>query len=601
MYIKDLDVYLQLEQGLSPVVNGLNFTLLPGQTTAVVGESGSGKSMTSLALMRLLPFNAFYGALSEVHLAGEALLSVPEVLMRALRGKRIAMVFQEPMTALNPVKTIGSQLAEALLQVGPWAKKALQARLVSLLEEVEMPDPSLKLQEYPHQLSGGQKQRVVIAMALANHPEVLIADEPTTALDLTVQLQILNLLKKLEQQYNMSLLLITHDLGVVQAMADKVLVMYAGEIVEEANKEDFFKGVKHPYSQRLLAAIPNFEKRGERLQTIPGTVPSLDSRPEGCRFHPRCPYVFERCLQEKPELISVASSFVRCHLYPKQDALAPLAQKKQYHDARSVLEREVFGKEPLLQVVNLSVHYRVSKSRFTPDVVIKAVDNVSFDLYPGTTLALVGESGSGKTTISRALLGLSAITSGSISYKGHSLLTMNRQEWKRYRHHVQLIFQDPFSSMNPRLTVGDIIAEGMIAQKMKAATIAARQKKLLDQVNLPSTSLNKYPHQFSGGQRQRICIARAIATEPELLICDEPTSALDISVQAQILNLLHDLQEELKITYLFITHNMAVVAYMADNVLVLHEGKALEMNDTETILKNPQNTYTQKLLQSVLS
>ncbi|ASQ46729.1 ABC transporter ATP-binding protein [Legionella clemsonensis] len=593
--IKNLSVAFQSVEQTVTAVDNVSFSLIPGETLAMLGESGCGKSLTSLALMRLLPPNAVYGKTSAVIVGGEDILDLPEFVMRSLRGKRLAMVFQEPMTALNPVLTIGQQLIEALPKPLKVTRAQLKERLVALLNEVEIPKPHLRLRQYPHQLSGGQKQRIVIAMALASNPEILIADEPTTALDVTIQAQILILLKRLQRQYNMSMLLITHDLGVVKAAADRVCVMYAGQVVEQASVAEFFTQVKHPYSQQLMASVPDFNKRGQRLQTIPGAVPTLDALPQGCRFHPRCAHAFSPCAQLEPRLQAFDERTVRCHLYPELTEPPSLEFQKKNWVARDSVE-----KEPILRVKNLEVHFYIKKGLFKQSEEIKAVDGLSLELYPGKTLALVGESGCGKTTASRALLKLQPVSGGEIIYRGENVNDFRGKRLRNYRKKVQIIFQDPFSSMNPRMTVAEILAEGMLAQGASANFIKKRQKILLEQVNLPRNSLYRYPHQFSGGQRQRICIARALATDPELLICDEPTSALDISVQAQILNLLKELQQETGLTYLFITHNMAVVAYIADEVLVMRHGQVVEQGTCEEIFKSPKHAYTQQLLSSVL-
>ncbi|WP_043874565.1 ABC transporter ATP-binding protein [Legionella massiliensis] len=592
--IKELSVAFQNKDQLIKAVDQLNFVLNAGETLALLGESGCGKSLTSLALMRLLPFKAAYGAKSEIKLAGKDLLNLPEYIMRTLRGRRLAMIFQEPMTALNPVLTIAEQLVETL----PKAKRTsqeTQACLLELLREVEMPKPELRLQQYPHQLSGGQKQRVVIAMALASNPEILIADEPTTALDVTIQAQILALLKKLQQQYQMSMLLITHDLGVVKAVADRVCVMYAGQIVEQASVGEFFTQVLHPYSQQLLASLPDFKKRYQPLQAIPGAVPTLDALPMGCRFHPRCAHAFSLCDHQEPALQMIQHRQVRCHLYPEHEYPPALLNKV------IIREKTEPAKETLLDVKNLSVYFSAKQHLFrAKGEEIRAVDNLSFTLAKGQTLAVVGESGCGKTTACRALLGLIPITAGDIFYRDQDVRRLKGRALRAYRKRVQIIFQDPFSSMNPRMTIGEILAEGMHVQGFSGKLIRQKQQQLLEQVNLPRNSLHRYPHQFSGGQRQRICIARALATEPELLICDEPTSALDVSVQAQILNLLKELQQESGLSYLFITHNMAVVSYMADEVLVMKDGHLLESGTCEQILRAPQHGYTKQLLESVL-
>ena len=594
--IHQLSVSFQGQNHLVCALDRVSFSLKPGDTLVLLGESGCGKSLTSLALMRLLPASGVYGVDSQVILDGVDLLNLPENRMREIRGRRLAMIFQEPMTALNPVMTIGAQIAEILIRHHPMQSTELKEALIALLIEVEMPEPHIKMHQYPHELSGGQKQRVVIAMALACKPDVLIADEPTTALDVTIQAQILALLKRLQRVHKMSLLLITHDLGVVKAMADRVCVMYAGQVVEESAVEDFFSQVRHPYVQQLLASLPSLANRKEQLSVISGQVPTLHALPSGCRFHPRCVYAFERCVTEEPQLQPLDNRTVRCHLYPALNEL-PLLEKNKllWKDA-------AFHDDIIFSIKDLSVEFVQKKAILARNrVIFKAVDALSFDLRHGKTLALVGESGCGKTTVSRALLRLLPIASGEILYRNQDVLALKGCALRHYRKNVQIIFQDPFSSMHPRMTVGDILAEGMRAQGMKRAVIKAKQNQLLDQVNLPKTSLNRYPHQFSGGQRQRICIARALATTPDILICDEPTSALDVSVQAQILNLLKELQYEMGISYLFITHNMSVVSYIADDVLVMKEGRAVEFGAVKHIFKQPQHAYTKQLLGAVLN
>lgn len=593
--IHQLSVAFQNPHQTIAALDGVSFSLHPGETLVLLGESGCGKSLTSLALMRLLPRASVYGIDSQINVDGEDILNLPEHMMRQLRGRRLAMIFQEPMTALNPVMTIGDQISELLSKHHSYTPKEHKDALIALLREVEMPQPQIKIHQYPHQLSGGQKQRVVIAMALACKPDILIADEPTTALDVTIQAQILALLKKLQSTHRMSLLLITHDLGVVKAMADRVCVLYAGQVVEQASVHDFFSQVRHPYVQQLLASLPSFAKREEKLSVISGSVPTLEALPSGCRFHPRCLYCFERCTTDEPQLQEMGSRIVRCHLYPSFQEL-PLLKKDKL--VWNVVSGDA---ETIFKVSDLSVHFIQKKSFFARNnTVFKAVDRLSFRLQQGKTLAIVGESGCGKTSASRALLRLLPIAGGEINYRNEDVLSLGGRALRQYRKKVQIIFQDPFAAMNPRMMVGDIIAEGMHAQGMKHSVISARQKQLLEQVNLPNSSLNRYPHQFSGGQRQRICIARALATEPDILICDEPTSALDVSVQAQILNLLKELQQETGISYLFITHNMGVVSYIADEVLVMKDGLSLEFGTCEHIFQNPEHAYTKQLLQSVL-
>lgn len=572
MIVQDLTLAFDQFDKRLIAVDDLSFELHPGETVVLLGESGCGKSLTSLSLMRLLPPEATYGQSSKVLLGHHDLLELPEQVMRSLRGHRLAMIFQEPMTALNPVLTIGQQLEEALSKENSHSSLDRRTQMIALLTEVDISEPERRLDQYPHQLSGGQKQRVVIAMALAGRPDVLIADEPTTALDATTQAQIISLLKQLQARYKMSILFITHDFGVVQSVADRVCVMYAGQLVESANADLFLHQPMHPYAQQLLTSIPSFVKRGERLQAIPGNVPTLDNRPSGCRFHPRCAHAFEPCQTVVPELQSLADGrTVRCHLYPKHLSPPALPEIKEQWSVNPHEDEIVMSVRDL--VVYFSPGSRLLSRQQLP---FKAVDGVSFELHKGKTLALIGESGCGKSTVCKSVLRLQKITSGAIFYRGVDIASMRGSALRQFRKKVQIVFQDPFSSMNPRMTIADILAEGMQAQRIRGAVIHARQLELLDQVNLPKNSLTRYPHQFSGGQRQRICIARALATNPEILVCDEPTSALDISVQAQILNLLKSLQHELGLSYLFITHNTDVVSYMADDVLVMHNGVIVE-------------------------
>ena len=590
--ITDLNIAFKRQATLVNAVDDVSFTINAGETVALVGESGSGKSLTSLALMRLLPENAMFGLSSKVELTGEELLDLPESLMRAIRGRRVSMIFQEPMTALNPVLTVGQQLIECVRRSHELSTQHERDEvMLQLLHDVEIPQPEVRINYYPHQLSGGQKQRVVIAMALAGKPELLIADEPTTALDVTVQKQILSLLKKIQIKNNMSMLLITHDLAIVKYMAARVYVMYAGQLVESALVSDFFQQPLHPYSQQLLASLPTFAARLDLLSVIPGRVPTLGAYPAGCRFHPRCAHAYSPCSTLAPDYITTGGTrSVRCHLYPEHSKPPKLLNKER------PLQRTLLEDEVILSAQALSVYFRHNKGP-----IHKAVDNITFELHKGRTLALVGESGCGKSTVCRTLLGLQPITHGEILFKGISIARMRGRVLKSFRKNIQIIFQDPYSSMNPRMTIGSIISEGMEAQGYSRARIRSRLWELIHQVNLPETCLSQYPHQFSGGQRQRICIARALATSPEVLICDEPTSALDISVQAQILNLLKSLQSELQLSYLFITHNLGVVSYLADDVLVMHEGTIVERGSCEQILNAPQHEYTKELLAGVLT
>ncbi len=577
-------------------MDGVDFELRKGECFALVGESGCGKSMTALTLMRLLP-EAGRVLDGKVELDGVDLLALPEAAMRAVRGKRVAMIFQEPATALNPVLTVGHQIEEVIRRHAPQEKNVLE-RSLNLLRAVGLPDPEQRLDAYPFQLSGGQKQRVMIAAALAVDPEVLVADEPTTALDVTIQAQILELLKGLQKARGMTLLLITHDLGIVAQMADRVAVMYAGQIVELAGREAFFRAPQHPYSQKLFEALPSPERRGGELAVIPGQVPPLTRRFDYCRFAERCQYVFERCRVEAPALAQPTGVLARCHLR-ESDLAGPRRDPVQ-------VEKEIPGRadeaESLLRVEDLKVHFPIRRGLFRRTVgAVRAVDGISLELRRGRTLALVGESGCGKTTAGKAILQLIPPTAGRVAFDGRDLAGLRRSALRPLRSAMQIIFQDPYASLNPRMRVVDILLEGMRSLNVGAGEPErlASLEKILSDVGLPADALGRYPHEFSGGQRQRIAIARALAVKPSLIICDEPTSALDVSVQAQILNLLRTLQREHGIAYLFITHNIAVVDYLAHDVAVMHQGKIVERGGVDEVLRNPQHPYTKTLLAAV--
>jgi peptide/nickel transport system ATP-binding protein len=603
-------------------VDGVSFDLHAGETFALLGESGCGKSATALSLLRLLP-TAGRVLGGEVRFAGRDLLQLPEADMRDVRGGGMAMIFQEPATSLNPVLTVGRQIIEVLECHTELRGVAARERAVELLTAVGIADPARRLNEYPFQLSGGMKQRVIIASALAGDPRLLLADEPTTALDVTIQAQILDLLRRLQAERGMGILLITHDLGVVAQMAQRVGVMYAGEIIEEAPHDTFFSAPRHPYTQKLFAALPDLTRRGGPLATIAGQVPALAAMPAGCRFAARCPHAWERCRTERPAWHEVAPGHrARCHLleahaiHPSHPS--PLAGEET---ARSVgistappspqrfshAEKgdQALAQTPLLKVDALRVHFPIRRGILQKTVAqLKAVDGVSLALARGKTLALVGESGCGKTTVGKAILQLIAPTGGSVQLDGRELTGLSRHALRPLRQRMQMIFQDPFASLNPRLAVGALIAEGMQALGLATQGKAERDAAiavLLQQVGLDPSAANRYPHEFSGGQRQRIAIARALAVQPDLIVCDEPTSALDVSVQAQILNLLKALQDELGLSYLFITHNFAVVEYLAHEVAVMYLGRIVEQGTVDEVLRAPQHPYTRALLAAVPS
>ena len=576
-------------------VDGISFEVAAGETFALLGESGCGKSATAQGIMRLLPANGVISAGSSIQFAGEELLTLSEADMRTVRGKRMAMIFQEPGTSLNPVLTVGQQIGEVLARHLDLHGNAVIERMVELLRQVGIADPERRLGEYPFQLSGGMKQRVMIAIALAGEPDLLIADEPTTALDVTVQAQILDLLAKIQVDRSMGMLLITHDLGVVARMAHRIGVMYAGELVEVASRDDFFRRPQHPYTQALFAALPEISRRGLVLTTIPGQVPSLAAMPAGCRFADRCSQVMPTCREVSPPWRKISEGHVlRCHWTGVAAADQPIQ--------RFALSEQCADAAAFLAVDALEVHFPIRRGLLQRTVgYVRAVDGVSLTISAGRTLALVGESGCGKTTVGKALLQLIKPTASSVKLGGSELVGMKPKPLRAARRHMQMVFQDPFASLNPRLRVGDIIAEGMASLGLENDSQAQRNAvaALLRQVGLPDEAVERYPHEFSGGQRQRIAIARALAVQPELLICDEPTSALDVSVQAQILNLLKALQEELGVAYLFITHNFAVVEYLAHDVAVMYLGRIVEQGRAEEVLRAPRHPYTQALLSAV--
>ena len=598
--------------GAAPVraVDGVSFDIAAGETFALVGESGCGKSMTALSIMRLLP-EAGAIAGGAVRLDGENLLALPEARMRDVRGRRVAMIFQEPGLSLNPVMTVGAQIAEAVRRHTGLSGAAVDARVLELLEAVRMPDARRRMAEYPFQMSGGMKQRVMIAVALACDPALLIADEPTTALDVTVQAQVLELLRELQRSRGMAMLLITHDLGVVAQMAQQVAVMYAGEIIETAPVGVFFAGPAHPYSRKLFESLPERAGRGRPLAAIPGTVPPLTRAFAGCRFAERCDRVLPHCASVAPPWAEVgAGHSAKCHLYGSAErpprGLPPgrgvRSAEPKAEPQEAVRSSLITPHSALLEVNDLKVHFPIRKGllqRVTGHV--RAVDGVSFTVAAGRTLGLVGESGCGKTTVGKGLLRLVEPTGGQVTLGGADFLALGRGELRLRRRHAQIIFQDPYASLNPRVRIGDALEEGMLALGIGAdpAERQARIDALLGEVGLAPDIKGRYPHEFSGGQRQRIAIARALSVEPQLIVCDEPTSALDVSVQAQILNLLKRLQRDKGLAYLFISHNMAVIEYMADDVAVMYLGRIVESGTVDEVLREPKHPYTQALLSAV--
>ena len=574
--IRNLKVSFSRDGRWSEAVHGIDLDVFAGRTLGLVGESGSGKSVSSLAVMRLLNEKASHIQADSIQIEGEEIKDYSERQMAEVRGKRISMIFQEPMTSLNPVYKCGFQVAEMILQHEEVSKAAAKERVINLFKQVMLPRPEAIYDSYPHELSGGQKQRVMIAMAIACNPKLLIADEPTTALDVTVQLEILKLLRKLQTETGMGMIFITHDLGVVAEIADDVAVIHNGEILERGSVKEILNHPQHPYTQGLLACRPPMDVR---LKRLPVVKEFLDGEWKGGK---------EQILHD----LQITENERKAHL------------------------EQLYSQKPLLQVEGLKTWYPLRKGVFSRVYgYVKAVDEVSLEVYEGETLGLVGESGCGKTTLGRSILRLAEPTGGKVWFDGIEVTALKGQALRDFRKQAQIVFQDPYSSLNPRITIGEAIAEPMRVHHIHCRGLRPAVQEedklrdaicdkdlrdavcdLLEQVGLQADHYNRYPHEFSGGQRQRICIARALAVNPRLVICDESVSALDVSVQAQVLNLLNRLKAERHLTYIFISHDLSVVRFMSDRVLVMYNGKPVEMNDADELFENPQNEYTKKLI-----
>lgn len=534
-----------------PVVHNISFDLKKNKILGIVGESGSGKSVSSLAILGLLPKTA--SIKGELFFNQQNLLNFNENDFRKIRGSQIAIIFQEPMSSLNPTLTCGVQVAEILQQHTLLSDKEIKEEVISLFTKVKLPRPENIYNSYPHQISGGQKQRVMIAMAIACKPLLLIADEPTTALDVTVQKEIISLLKELQQEFEMGIVFISHDLALVSEIADTVIVMHKGNIVEKGTANQVFLYPKESYTKALINSKPNTKKRLKTLPTVNDFI----------------------------------NNTIDSTVYTDEE--------------RTAFHQKIYSQPPLLEIVNLHKDFISNASWFSKPAVVKAVNDVSFKIYEGETLGLVGESGCGKTTLSRTILGLEKVTAGSILYKGTDLTKLPKAAFKKLRKEIQIIFQDPFSSLNPRITIGNTILEPMKVHKILGSNKERKQYvcNLLEKVGLEATHFNRYPHEFSGGQRQRIGIARAIALQPKLIICDESVSALDVSVQAQVLNLLNQLKAEFNFTYIFISHDLSVVKYMADKLVVMNKGRVEEIADADEIYQHPKTKYTQTLIEAI--
>ncbi len=597
--VEDLHVHFVTSRGIVRAVEGISYRVRPGEVVALVGESGCGKSVSALAVMRLLAKPAGRIVKGRVLFQGRDLLALSEDDMRELRGRDIAMVFQEPMTSLNPVLTIGFQIMETLIVHFGWNEARARTRALELMKLVGIPDGERRLDQYPHQFSGGMRQRAMIAIALACNPKLIIADEPTTALDVTIQAQILQLMKDLSRDLGIALVVITHNLGVVARYADRVNVMYAARIAEQASADKLFATPRHPYTQGLMRSVPRLDKpRTARLETIEGLPPNLLNPPAGCRFAERCFAVADECRNSVPPLEEVSADHHVACWRVRQIATAKRADTA----SATVADRTkaaVSSAIPVIEVRDLAKHFAVkAKGAAGGRAVVRAVSNVSFQVPPGRTLGLVGESGCGKTTVGRLILNLETPTSGRVMFEGRDLAEGGANGIKAMRRRVQAVFQDPYSSLNPRMTVGQIIAEPLLVHKLVEGRKAAKERvaELLSSVGLFPYMAERYPHELSGGQRQRVGVARALGMNPSFIVCDEPVSALDVSIQAQIINLLEDLQAKFGITYLFIAHDLAVVRHIAHQVAVMYLGRIMEVADRDTLYDSPVHPYTQALL-----
>jgi peptide/nickel transport system ATP-binding protein len=605
LQIEDLRTEIQLKNGVVHAVDGVTLHVDEGETLGVVGESGCGKTMTALSIMDLLPGGGRIVG-GSIKLAGREITGLSPDEMRKIRGDEIGMIFQDPLSSLNPTHTVGRQIAEAVLLHRDVSKKEAHERAVEVLDLVGMPRSRERVDEYPHQFSGGMRQRVMIAMALACEPKLLIADEPTTALDVTIQKQILELIDDLRQRLGMAVIMVTHDLGVIAGRADRVAVMYAGKVVETTQTPALYANPRHPYTEALFQALPEkaVETR-ERLYSIPGAPPDLVHPPQGCRFAPRCRYVTSRCREQAPELSGETSAHTYRCFFPvglKEREIAGQAVVTEPERPQHVASAEAVAVgEVVLSAKDLVKEFPVTRGAVLQRKVgvVSAVAGVSFDIRKGETLGIVGESGCGKTTIGRMLVGLDKPTSGTISFGGKDLSESSGRQYRRERRDIQYMFQDSYASLDPRMRAGSILREPLIVQHMGSRRDQlAKVQEILDKVGLPGSWTQRYPHEFSGGQRQRLGFARALLLNPQLIVADEPVSALDVSVQAQVLNMMRDLQREFGLTYLFISHDLSVVRYLSNHIGVMYLGKLVEVGTADEVYLRPAHPYTEGLIKS---
>jgi peptide/nickel transport system ATP-binding protein len=599
--ISDLRTEIRLKQSVVHAVDGVSLYVDPGETLGIVGESGSGKTMTALSVMNLLPVGGHITG-GSIWLGGREISGLSDDEMRTIRGDEIGMIFQDPLTSLNPTMTVGKQIAEAVRLHRDVTREQAYDRAAQVLDLVGLPHPRERLGEYPHQFSGGMRQRVMIAMALACDPKLLIADEPTTALDVTIQKQILELIDDLKTRLDMSVILVTHDLGVIAGRADRVAVMYAGKIVETTTTPTLFDDPRHPYTEALFEALPEqAADTRQRLYSIPGAPPDLTDPSPACRFNPRCRYVQDRCRSEEPPLAGETPAHSYACFFPVGAGDSEISERRASAERGAPSASESAAEPVLLAAKDLVKNFAVTHGAILQRRVgwLSAVADVSFDIRGGETLGLVGESGCGKTTIGRLIVGLEKPTSGAVTFEGKDLSRTSGRTYRRQRRRIQYMFQDSYASLDPRMRAGTILREPLVVQRIGSRSQQqARVTEMLEQVGLPASAADRYPHEFSGGQRQRLGFARALMLRPELIVADEPVSALDVSIQAQVLNLMRDMQRELGLTYLFISHDLSVVRYLSNHIGVMYLGKLVEIGPADDVYLRPAHPYTRGLIDS---